>query len=348
MAMVCEILRECCGVAGATAGVVVARGAGSETRDSSASRAWPVALPGLHCPASYERQSPHMTSPRARLAHFLLALACSATLFAPAQLSAQVSAQSADFKPEVGQSGKDVIWVPTPDSLVARMLRMARVTANDFLIDLGSGDGKIAIAAARDFRARARGIEFNPEMVALSRRNAEAAGVADRVEFVGGDLFQANLDDASVISMYLLPSINMKLRPKLLALRPGTRIVSHAFDMGDWKADETGMADGGLAHFWIVPAQLEGTWRVEHESSFGKDVFEIVPKQAFQFFEGIARRRERISPLAGQLQGDRIRFTVPDRDGKERLYVGRVVDDRIEGRTRTQGGTDIPFTAVKQ
>lgn len=256
--------------------------------------------------------------------------------------------QTPGFTPEVGQSGKDVIWVPTPDTVVDRMLRMTRTGPGDFVIDLGSGDGKIAIAAARDFRARSRGIEFNPEMVALSRRNAQAAGVADRVEFVSGDLFEADLDEATVITMYLLPSLNLKLRPRLLELKPGTRLASHSFDMGDWKPDETARADGHIAYHWVVPARVEGRWRVEHEAAFGKEVFEIVPKQSFQFIEGSVQRGSRLSPLSGQLQGDRITFTAPDRDGNARTYAGRVQGDRIAGRTRTQGGADIPFTAVRQ
>lgn len=252
------------------------------------------------------------------------------------------------YLPEVGQSGKDVIWVPTPETLVARMLRMARVTGADFLIDLGAGDGRIAIAAARDFRARARGIEFNPDMVELSRRNAAAAGVADRVEFVRADLFQTDLDEASVITMYLLPSINMKLRPKLLELRPGTRVVSHAFDLGDWVADETARADNRVAYLWIVPARLEGTWVVEHPGRSGVDRFELNVKQAFQRIEGTVRRGNRLGPFTGTLAGDRIRFGFPDGEGNERVYAGRIVDDRMEGRTRTQGGTDIGFTATRK
>jgi methylase of polypeptide subunit release factors len=277
------------------------------------------------------------------------ATAATASLGRPRAAFAQpmVSPQPG-FVPEVGQSGKDVIWVPTPDALVARMLRMARVTGADFVIDLGAGDGRIAIAAARDFRARARGIEYNPDMVELSRRNAAAAGVADRVEFRRADLFQTDLDEASVITMYLLPSINMKLRPKLLELRPGTRIVSHAFDLGDWVADETAKAENRVAYLWIVPARLEGTWVVEHPGRSGVDRFELNVKQTFQRIEGTVRRGNRLGPFNGTLSGDRIRFGFPDGEGNERVYAGRIVDDRMEGRTRTQGGTDIGFTATRK
>lgn len=274
-----------------------------------------------------------------RIAAFALCLA----LAAPLALHAQTSS---GFEPRVGQDGKDVIWVPTPDALVSRMLRMARVTPSDFVIDLGSGDGKIAIAAARDFKAKSRGIEYNPEMVALSRRNAEAAGVTDRVEFIRGDLFEQKLEDATVITMYLLSSLNLKLRPRLLELKPGTRIVSHAFDLGDWKPDETAMVEGRSGFLWIVPAGVDGTWRVEHPGRAGKETFELVIKQRYQMMEGNARRGNRIAPLSGSLQGERIRFSFPD-EGFERVYVGRVVDDRIEGRVRTQGGTEVNFTATR-
>ena len=143
------------------------------------------------------------------------------------------------FTPQVGQSGKDVIWVPTPDALVDRMLRMAQVTPDDFVVDLGSGDGKIVIAAARDFKARSLGVEFNPDMVTLSRRNAETAGVAGRARFEQGDIFTFDYSAATVVTMYLLPGLNLRLRPQLLKMRPGTRLVTHQFTMGSWEPDDS-------------------------------------------------------------------------------------------------------------
>jgi SAM-dependent methyltransferase len=174
---------------------------------------------------------------------------------------------NAPFEPKVGQPGKDVVWVPTAESLVQKMLDLAGVTADDYLMDLGSGDGRTVIAAARR-GATALGVEFNPDMVALSRKNADAAAVGNRARFVQGDLFQADLSKASVITMFLLPNINLRLRPKLLDLRPGTRIVSNSFNMGDWEPDAT---DSVVAEdcstwcnalLWIVPAQVDGTWQL--------------------------------------------------------------------------------------
>ncbi len=169
------------------------------------------------------------------------------------------------FEPTVGQAGKDVVWVPTPQALVDKMLDMAKVTKDDVVMDLGSGDGRTVITSAKR-GARAFGIEFNPDMVDLSNRNAKAAGVTDRATFIKADLFETDLSKASVITMFLLPSINMKLRPKLLDLKPGTRIVANTFTMEDWQADETQTVTDGCssswctALLWIVPAKVAGTW----------------------------------------------------------------------------------------
>lgn len=170
---------------------------------------------------------------------------------------ASINASAQEFEPSIGQEGKDVIWVPTPDSLVEAMLDVAKVTPSDYVIDLGSGDGRIVIAAAKR-GARAVGFEFNPDMVALSRRNAEKEGVSDKATFVNADLFESDFSKATVITMYLLPQLNLKLRPKLLDLKPGTRIVSHAFTMGEWNPDKTVEREGRTAYLWIVPAKTEG------------------------------------------------------------------------------------------
>src|ERR671914_368265 len=170
------------------------------------------------------------------------------------------------YEPSVGQEGKDVVWVPTPQVVVDKMLDMAKVTPRDFVIDLGSGDGRTVIAAAKR-GARALGIEYNPDMVELSKRNAAAAGVSDKTSFVKADLFESDFSKATVITMFLLPTINMQLRPKLLELKPGTRIASNSFTMEDWETDESvtlSDCDSSwcTAHFWIVPAKVEGTWRM--------------------------------------------------------------------------------------
>src|SRR6188474_1595830 len=174
------------------------------------------------------------------MSRFLLAVLLAVS--APLALAQAVKAPATAYEPTVGQEGKDVVWVPTPQAVVDKMLDMAKVTKDDFLMDLGSGDGRTVITAAKR-GARALGIEYNPDMVELSKHNAEAAGMSARAQFQKADLFQTDFSKASVITMFLLPDINLKLRPKILGLKPGTRIVSNTFTMGEWTADETVNAD---------------------------------------------------------------------------------------------------------
>ncbi len=238
-------------------------------------------------------------------------------------LAAGVCAQPAtkDFEPHVGQEGKDVIWVPTPQGLIDKMLDMAKVTAADYVIDLGSGDGRTVITAARR-GARALGIEYNPDMVALSKRNAEKAGVTDKASFAKADLFESDFSQATVITMYLLPTINMKLRPKILDLKPGTRIVSHAFTMDEWSADETASFDGRTAYLWIVPAKVEGTW----QSGQG----ELSLTQSFQTVAGTLRSGgNTVAVTNGRLNGDQISFVAGNSE-----YTGRVRGTAIEGTVK--------------
>src|SRR5574341_1285651 len=180
-------------------------------------------------------------------------------------IAAPVAAQK--FEPQVGQAGKDVIWVPTPDDVVERMLTMAQVTPNDYVWDLGAGDGKIAIMAAKKFGARAVGIEYNPDMVKHANGNAQAAGVhgtgPGRAVIRHGDIFATDFSQATVITLYLLPALNMKLRPQILSMRPGTRVSSHSFSMEDWEADEISTLDGRRAYFWIVPGTVSGAWTLD-------------------------------------------------------------------------------------
>jgi len=263
---------------------------------------------------------------------FIGALVIAASL--PALAAAQPA--EANFEPRVGQAGKDVIWVPTPNSLIERMLRMANVGPGDRVVDLGSGDGRIAIAAARDFNVPATGIEFNPDMVALSNRNAAEAGVGNRVKFVQGDIFATDFSDATVVTMYLLPSLNLRLRPTLLNMKPGTRIVSHAFDMDDWQPDDTANVEGQNAYFWIVPAQVGGTWQLK----LGAETIELKIAQEFQNFRGTAGPSG--SPVQGTLRGAEIRLTLPDGRGGRRELSGMVNGEQMSG---TAGG--VPFTAVR-
>ena len=224
------------------------------------------------------------------------------------------------FRPEVGQAGKDVIWVPTPDSLVKAMLTVAEVKPEDYVVDLGSGDGKISIAAARDFGARAHGIEYNPEMVALARRNAERAGVSKKVTFQQGDIFETDFSDATVVTMYLLPSLNLKLRDTILRMKPGTRVVSHAFSMGDWDPERTINTDDATGYFWIVPANAAGRWAFE----VGNDRFAVELKQQYQML-----MTAKGSPLReGRMRGTGI--TLTRANGQE--LQGRVDGDQMVGR----------------
>lgn len=227
-----------------------------------------------------------------------------------------------EFQPTVGQPGKDVVWVPTPQELVETMLDMARVGPNDVVVDLGSGDGRTVITAARR-GIRARGIEYNPDMVTLSRANAQKAGVADRATFIQGDIFQTDFSDATVVTLFLLSSLNLKLRPTILNMKPGTRVVSNTFDMGDWHADESAVAKGACtsycrAYFWIVPAKVQGVWQTpEGELSFA---------QTYQALSGTLHLGNVNAQVSGKMIGDRIAFTA----GRT-LYSGTVKGDTIEG-----------------
>ena len=243
---------------------------------------------------------------------------------------AQGAQAPSTFEPQVGQAGKDVVWVPTPQALVDKMLDLAEVTPEDFLIDLGSGDGRTVITAAKR-GLRAQGIEYNPDMVELARRNAAAEGVAERVTFEEADLFETDFSNAQVITMFLLPSINMKLRPAILAMPPGTRIASNTFTMEDWQPDETERVDDCTswctAYLWIVPARVTGTWQLPQGV--------LTLAQEFQMVSGTLGS----TPLTdGRLRGEEITFTIGDA-----VYSGRVRGDTISG-TVAGGGT---FTATK-
>jgi len=229
------------------------------------------------------------------------------------------------YEPTVGQEGKDVVWVPTPQAVVDKMLDMAKVTPNDFVMDLGSGDGRTVITAAKR-GARALGVEYNPQMVELSKRNAEKEGVAERAQFVKADLFQTDFSKATVITMFLLPDINLKLRPKILSLKPGTRIVSNTFTMGDWQADQTvelGAGGGGCdnswctALLWIVPAKVAGTYTVPQG--------EVALKQQFQMLSGTMKTGGKIFALRGKVTGEEITFSA---GGKK--YQGRLNGRQLE------------------
>jgi SAM-dependent methyltransferase len=250
-----------------------------------------------------------------------------------------------DFQPQVGQAGKDVIWVPTPEDLVERMLRMAQTTPNDFVIDLGSGDGRIAIAAAKKFGARSMGIEYNPDMVDLSTRNAAKEGVAGKARFAKADIFESDFSQASVITMYLLPGLNLKLRPKLLDMKPGTRIVSHQFNMDDWQPDEVTNIEGRRAYFWLVPAKVAGTWRLVS----GGEVLDVTLEQKYQMLEGTVKLGTINAGLRdAKLHGDRIDFAFVDQGGVRRDFSGRVSGNTLEGTMKLETGPESRWTGTKR
>jgi precorrin-6B methylase 2 len=254
----------------------------------------------------------------------VLALALGA--FCAIAFAQQPQKAPAGYEPSVGQEGKDVVWVPTPQALVDKMLDMARMTPSDFVMDLGSGDGRTVITAARR-GARAMGIEYNPDMVTLSRRNAEKEGVSSRATFMKADLFETDLSKATVITMFLLPEINLKLRPKILALKPGTRIVSNSFTMGEWQADESATLDEAAgcttswctALLWIVPARVAGSYTIPQG--------ELVLKQDFQMLSGTLRAAYGPVTVEGRVRGEEVSFKA---GGKE--YRGRVSSGKLDLR----------------
>ena len=244
-----------------------------------------------------------------------------------------------EFVPEVGQRGKDVVWVPTPNDLVDTMLDIAKLTSADFLVDLGSGDGRTVIAAAKR-GARAVGIEFNPEMVKLSVNNAKREGVTDKAQFLNMDLFEYDLSKATVITMFLLPEINLKLRPKILDLKPGTRIVSNTFTMGDWEPDlEVETNDNShswtTALLWIVPAKVEGTWKLPQG--------ELKLTQEYQVVNGTLSNGSKTSTIReGKVRGNEITFSI---DGTK--YSGQIKGNTMSGKSTRGSGTAADWVATK-
>lgn len=248
-----------------------------------------------------------------------------ACLAIPFSLNAVLAQPATEYEPSSGQPGKDVMWVPTPQALVDKMLDVAKVTRDDVVIDLGSGDGRTVITAAKR-GARALGIEYDANLVELSKRHAAKEGVSDKATFVKADLFESDFTQATVITMFLLEDLNLQLRPKLLGLKPGTRLVSNTFSMGDWKPDVVAYADQVCdthfyctANFWIVPAKVEGTWKLPQG--------ELVLKQQYQMLTGTLKSGD--APVAisnGRMTGDRISFSAGGTD-----YSGKVTGNVIEG-----------------
>jgi SAM-dependent methyltransferase len=262
-----------------------------------------------------------------------LSLIAAATLLAGGAPAQQI------VEPTVGQPGKDAVWVPTSAEMVEKMLDMAQVTPQDLVVDLGSGDGRTVIAAAKR-GARALGVEYNNDLVELSRLRAREAGVADRATFVQGDMFEADISRATVLALFLLPDNLERLRDKFLALPPGTRIVLNTLDIPEWEPDDREVLVGNCVSWCtsllhIVPAQVAGVWQLP----FG----ELTLTQRFQMVSGTLSSAGRATPLTSvRVRGDRITFAVADVE-----YAGRVKGDRIEGNTGA-GGTAKSWTATRR
>jgi hypothetical protein len=253
-------------------------------------------------------------------------------------VQAQQAQQTKQFQPEVGQPGKDVVWVPTPQALVDKMLDMAKVTPQDYVMDLGSGDGRTVITAAKR-GARAMGIEYNPDMVALSIANATKEGLGDKAKFMKADLFETDFSQATVITMFLLPEINLKLRPKILDMKPGTRVVSNSFRMEDWEPDETFTVEEGCttwctALLWIVPAKVGGTWRLA--------TGELSLTQEFQMLNGSITLNGKSMPISNaKMNGDQITF-----NAGTTVYAGRVKGGVMDGAAKANG-TSSAWSATR-
>jgi precorrin-6B methylase 2 len=248
---------------------------------------------------------------------------------AAAALAAQ--AANPEYEPKVGP-GKDVGWLPTEQAVVELMLDMAKVTLKDYVIDLGSGDGRTVITAAKR-GARALGIEYNPDLVAFSKRNAAREGVSDKVEFIQADLFEVDFSRATVVTLFLRNDLNLKLRPRILDMKPGVRVVSNSFNMEEWTPDETASVEEErcanlccTAYFWIVPAKVEGTWKLAQG--------ELRLRQSFQMISGTLSSGATIVPVVGRLRGSEIIFTA----GADQ-YIGRADGNAMEGQVLSGGST---------
>jgi hypothetical protein len=264
-------------------------------------------------------------------------------------LLAQTSPEYGDdvYKPSMGQAGKDVIWIPTPEALITALLTAARVTDKDIVYDLGAGDGRIPIAAAKQFGARAVGIEYDADMAELARRNTRRAGVEEKVRIITGDIFKESFADATVVTMYLLPDLNLKLRPLILKMPPGTRVASHAFNMGDWEPDQLLSVDARDGYLWYVPADVEGTWAFKEDGWNTEGTLTIV--QRYQRVGGTVTIGGKAQPVLGPaLRGDKLTFAYNDGDGVLRAAHVVVNGREFKGTLSGRGPGNITITGVRR
>ena len=269
-----------------------------------------------------------------RLAIALVAVA----LALPA--AAQVKPEQDAYQPTSGQAGKDVVWVPTPDALVKAMLLAVKATKDDLVYDLGAGDGKIPIAAAKEYGAKAVGIEYNPEMAEFARRNVKRAGVDNLVNIITGDIFVEDFSKATVVTMYLLPQLNVKLRPTILKMKPGTRVTSHQFDMGDWEPDQHLKIESRDAYVWIVPAAVGGEWVLKDEGRGLSGTLSL--GQRYQRVGGTLALGGKTQPLLGaSMDGEKLTFSFIDDDGN--LQIARM---KVAGNSMTGTLSDLRRTVL--
>lgn len=276
---------------------------------------------------------------RQRLFAFLLA----PLLFSGADVAAKTRAECLRVhQPELGQPGKDAVWVPTPDDAVSKMLTLARVTSKDYVIDLGAGDGKIVIAAAKDFGANALGIEYEPKLVKLARCYVDAERLGNKAKIIEGDVFKEDFSKATVLTIFLLPEMNLRLRPTILSMRPGTRVTTYWSRFGDWEPDEEAATSDAAkrAYLWIVPAKVQGNWEFR-ETDTGRTKFTVALDQKFQRIAGEATFGAATGPLASaSLRGEEIRFSFKDDKGQLQDVKGTVRGDEISATLRGLGRAD--------
>lgn len=268
------------------------------------------------------------------------------TLLPLAAAQAQAQAPAKPYEPRLGQSGKDVMWLPSKENMVERLFQMGEVTRRDFVVDLGSGDGKIPIAAARLLGAHALGVEFNPNLVDFSRRRAAELGVDKLVEFRQADIFATDYSKATVVTLYLLPELNVRLRPQLLKMKPGTRILSNSWDMQTWQPDETTEVGTTNGYLWIIPAHVAGNWRISYPARGTSLPQALELRQRFQKIDGNADFGSFKAVLAdARLRGSAISFAYRDARGDVIRFSGTADGDRITGSAQGAKLGKVRFTA---
>ena len=271
-----------------------------------------------------------------RLAFALVALA----LALPGAAQVKTDQAEDSYQPTPGQAGKDVVWIPTPDAMVIRMLEAVKTSKDDIVYDLGSGDGKIPIAAAKQYGAKATGIEYNSEMAEFARRNVKRAGVENLVDIITGDIFVEDFSKATVVTMYLLPQLNVKLRPIILNMKPGTRVTSHQFDMGDWEPDQQLRIESRDAYVWIVPAAVAGEWVLKDDGGTLSGTLTFA--QRYQRIGGTLTLAGKTQPLLGtSIVGEKLTFSFIDRDGN--LQLARM---KVAGTSMTGALSDLRKTTL--